>query len=217
MPPVTAVRNEHPYRVARDPPRFWRNRRLELGGSSNDRRSRARRAVAAVATRRVAPTVSSLAALCSASQCSESRSPCNDRSAGRFRSGPPGARDDGFWKRSVRDVLAGESLLMHVGAEVTGIDGPRRGARILRCRAWRSRGPRRLSRVRTTPSLVVLDRGVRRDVDHRGRVDSVEQADGLLHEATGSEHVDLEDVAQGLERVIHEPRQAGFRRACSRC
>ena len=125
----------------------------------------------------------------------------------------PGDRDLG--QRPVGDVLVGERLLVHLRAEVAGIDPVDPKVGML---GGKDRGQlleRRLRRAVAAPALVGLDRRVRRDVDDATTRSQRRQR--LLHERQRREDVDLVHAADDIERVVGERPVAGSGRGSSRC
>ena len=119
--------------------------------------------------------------------------------------------------RSVGDVLAGERVLVHLGAHVAGIDDEHAHVGMLGREHGRQLLERGLRRAVAAPPFVRLDRGVGRDVhdravrrDERRQRAAASSASGAttLTSKTCAEHVEVDDVERG---------QRAARPTCSRC
>src|SRR6185312_5167921 len=108
-------------------------------------------------------------------------------------------RDALLGRRSVGDVLAGERRLMHRGVHVTGIEGVDVELGVLYGEDPRELLEHRLRRAIAAPALVGLDGGVGRHVDDAAAGRDVRECG--LDESERRQRVDVDDVAQRVERI----------------
>ena len=113
----------------------------------------------------------------------------------------------------VRDVLAGEGQLVHVGAQVAGIGPPDPQRRLLGGQHVRGLLQGGLGRAVAAPARVGLHRRVRGDVQHRAAA-GAQQRQHQLGQRDRRDHVHLERGAQLVRRVVGQRGQrAGAQRA----
>ena len=157
---VALVGHEHAHRVPRHAACLGRRSRLELGGQheggqpgkgpgrcrGEDGHDRSLPTASSGAGRRVGQAVAP-ARRCLLDQAYE---------VGHDLVGP----------RSVRDVLAGEGVLVHLRPHVAGVDGPHAQRRLLGGEHGAHVVEGRLGEPVSSPPLVRLDRSVRGDVEH---------------------------------------------------
>ena len=113
----------------------------------------------------------------------------------------------------VGDVLAGEGLLVHVGAQVARVGPPHPDGEFLGGQDVRGLLQGGLGRAVAAPPRVGLHRRVRGDVQHRAAA-GAQQRQQQLGQRDGRDHVHLERGAQLVHRVVGQRGQrAGAQRA----
>ena len=109
-------------------------------------------------------------------------------------------------QRPVGDVLAGERRLVHVGAQVAGIDPPDPDGDLLGRQHVAGLLERGLGRSVAAPAGVRLDRGVGGDAEH-GAAALAQRRQQQLGQGERGDHVDLEGGAQLVEREVGDRGQ----------
>ena len=118
---------------------------------------------------------------------------------------------------TVGDVLAGEGVLVHLRAHVTGVDRVHAQRRLLGGQHRGELVQGGLRRAVAAPALVRLDRGVRRDVQHRAGRCSARAGAAAWTRASGATTLTRYTCSQVIERAVGECRQRAGPEACSRC